>query len=76
MASGEVQMADRFRLNLPPHYYQTAWFDVPRLPGRAWRLVLGGYAWRLRRMTRKQRNLQNANDILESKNPGKNERTG
>lgn len=55
-----------FQINLPTQYYQTAWFDVLACLA-AVSLVLGGYAWRLRHMARKQRNLQKANEVLESR---------
>ncbi len=59
-------MADRFEISVPPHYYQTAWFDVTAgLAAMA--AMFGAYAWWLRRMTRKERNLQHANEMLESK---------
>jgi PAS domain S-box-containing protein len=57
---------DQFDVNLPPHYYQTAWFDViSGLLGLA--AILGGYRWRARRMVQKHRNLQRANEALESR---------
>ncbi|MGA2747500.1 MAG: two-component regulator propeller domain-containing protein [Verrucomicrobiota bacterium] len=57
---------ERFAINLPPHYYQTAWFHVVSgLLGIG--AILGGYAWRARRLVRKHRNLQQANEVLESR---------
>jgi PAS domain S-box-containing protein len=56
----------RFEVDLPPHYYQTTWFNlISGLCGVG--AILGGYAWRVRRMARKQRNLQQANEVLESR---------
>ena len=57
---------DRFEIKLPPHYYQTAWFDVLCcLAGVS--LVLGGYGLRVRQMARRQRKLEEANEALESR---------
>ena len=55
-----------FRIELPPHYYQTAWFFV--LCGLAAVLALfGGYRWKVRLMELRQRKLQSENDLLETK---------
>jgi len=61
-----------FAVELLPYFYQTAWFYV--LMGAIVLVALSGvYAWRMRHLRRKQRKLQEANDLLESK---VRERTG
>ena len=58
--------SERFEFNLPRHYYETTWFSVIcSLLGVA--AIFSGYGWRLRRMARKQRTLQKANEVLESR---------
>ncbi len=58
--------ADRFEIILPPHFYQTGWFRAAAcLAGVA--VILGGYGWRVRRLARKQWDLQQANELLEKK---------
>ena len=63
---------DSVSMDLPPHYYQTAWFQAAcGLLGVA---ALGGiYGWRIRLLRRKEQDLQKANEMLESK---VRERTG
>jgi signal transduction histidine kinase/streptogramin lyase len=57
---------DSFEVQLPPHFYQTAWFKVLYgLLGIA--LLAGIYAWRVRHFQQKQRKLQKTNELLESK---------
>jgi PAS domain S-box-containing protein len=56
---------DRFEFNLPPHFYQTASFQflagLGVIAG-----VLGLYAWRVRQLQRKERQLHEANELLET----------
>ena len=53
-------------LELLPHFYQTAWFIL--LLAAAILIVLFGiYTWRLKHLTRKQKQLQKARDLLEIK---------
>lgn len=53
-----------FTVYLPPHFYQTLWFDAAAaLAGTA--ILLGGYGWRIRYLARKQQHLQQANESLE-----------
>jgi signal transduction histidine kinase len=57
---------DTFEIELPPHFYQTAWFSVLcGLLGIA--LLAGLYSWRVRHFHQKQRKLQETNELLESK---------
>ena len=52
------------QVELLPHFHQTLWFRL--LCGVAVvGVVLGGYGWRLRHLTREQRALQEARDLLE-----------
>ncbi len=61
-----------FAVELLPYFYQTAWFYV--LMGALVLVALSGvYAWRMRHLRRKQRKLQEAHDLLETK---VRERTG
>jgi PAS domain S-box-containing protein len=58
--------SDQFDINVPPHYYQTAWFNaLAGLLGLA--AIGGGFWWRVRLIAQKQRKLQHANEVLESK---------
>lgn len=55
-----------YNVELLPHFYQTTWFVV--LAGASGILLLVGVSgWRLRRLRRKQKRLQAANDQLEAK---------
>jgi ligand-binding sensor domain-containing protein/signal transduction histidine kinase len=57
---------DHFTLVILPHYYQTSWFLA--LVGLiALAVLLGAYRWRVRRLHRKQRQLQEAHNVLEIK---------
>jgi signal transduction histidine kinase len=54
-----------FALQLLPHYYQTAWFDL--VCGAAALAALAGFFdWRVRHYKRKQRALQEAGERLEN----------
>jgi C4-dicarboxylate-specific signal transduction histidine kinase len=54
------------QIQLLPHFHQTVWFRL--LCGVAVvGAVLGGYGWRLRYLTRKQRALQEARNLLEKR---------
>ena len=60
------ERGDSFEFELPPHYYQTAWFKV--LLGLAGLTVLLGiYLWRFRHLQKKQEKLHAANALLESR---------
>jgi signal transduction histidine kinase len=55
---------DTLEIQLPPRFYQTAWFKwVGGLLGLG--LLAGMYGWRVRHLHRKQRKLQKANELLE-----------
>ena len=55
-----------FSLKLLPHFYETAWFMV--LVISILGASIGGlYRWRLKQLERKQRQLQQARDLLEAK---------
>ena len=57
---------DAVEITLLPHFYQTSWFRL--LCGlAAVGAVLGGYGWRLRHLTRRQRALQESRDLLEKR---------
>jgi signal transduction histidine kinase/streptogramin lyase len=57
---------DSFVIQLPPAFYQTAWFNV--LCGLLGIAALAGlYAWRVGHLRRKQHKLQKLNELLESK---------
>ena len=66
---------DSFSVELPPAFYQTAWFLVLCVL-----LGLAGlgliYRWMLYRAESKQRRLKEANDLLELKGPRTHRRTG
>jgi ligand-binding sensor domain-containing protein/signal transduction histidine kinase len=56
---------DSIEIELRPHYYQAAWFDV--LCGSLLcAALLGIYAWRVRHLHRKQQELQKARQLLEA----------
>jgi ligand-binding sensor domain-containing protein/signal transduction histidine kinase len=57
---------DGFALELLPHYYQTVWFKSLGVALFAC-LLLGLYLWRFDHLRRKQRRLQEVNDLLEIK---------
>ena len=58
------QAGDLVQVELLPQFFQTMWFRL--LCGvAAVGAVFGGYGWRLRHLTRKQRALQEARDLLE-----------
>lgn len=60
------EAGDSFEFELPPHYYQTAWFQgVTGLLGLAG--LLGVYLWRFRHLQLKQQKLHAANELLESR---------
>ena len=53
-------------IELPPHFYQTTWFRLFLglvLVAALW----GGFRWRVLRIEKEQRKLQQANDVLEAK---------
>jgi signal transduction histidine kinase len=55
-----------FEVELLPFFYQTTWFFV--LAGGLVTLGLFGlYAWRMRRLNRRQKELQTARDLLETR---------
>ncbi len=55
-----------YTVELQPHYYQTIWFYL--LCGLATAAALAGtYSWRVRQLRQKQRALQQARDLLETK---------
>ena len=57
---------DGVRLELPPPFYETLWFEG--LAGLAAALALfGAYRWKVRHMAARQRRLQAENDLLEAK---------
>jgi signal transduction histidine kinase/streptogramin lyase len=53
-------------VELPPHFYQTAWF-IFLLVAAAVAVLFALYTWRLKHLTRKQQQLQKARDLLEIK---------
>ena len=57
---------DSFEVNLPPHLYQTGWFYL-LAAGLASVGLMGIYGWRARHWEGKQRELQNASELLEAK---------
>jgi PAS domain S-box-containing protein len=57
---------DSFEFELPPHYYQTAWFRVVLgLLGAGG--LAGVYFWRFRHLQRKEQRLRAANERLEAR---------
>jgi ligand-binding sensor domain-containing protein/signal transduction histidine kinase len=56
----------RFEFELPPHFYETAWFKVACAFGAVCTLF-AMYRWLLGHLHSKQRKLQAANELLESK---------
>ncbi len=60
------ETGDSVQVELLPEFYQTAWFRLV-CGFAAAGAVLGGYGWRLRLSTRKQRALQQARELLETK---------
>ena len=57
---------DTLDIELPPHFYQTAWFEAMYgVLGLSLMAVL--YGWRVRHLHKKQRKLQEANELLECK---------
>jgi ligand-binding sensor domain-containing protein/signal transduction histidine kinase len=57
---------DEFSLRLLPHYYQTVWF-IALIGSLAGIGLFGLYIWRVRHMRWKQKKLQEAHDLLETK---------
>jgi ligand-binding sensor domain-containing protein/signal transduction histidine kinase len=55
-----------FQFELPPHFYERAWFKVACGAGMIC-AMFALYAWLLRRVHSKQRKLKAANELLESK---------
>jgi ligand-binding sensor domain-containing protein/signal transduction histidine kinase len=56
---------DSIEIELSPHYYQTAWFDgLCGVLGCA--ALLGIFAWRVRRLKYKHKELQKARQLLEA----------
>jgi PAS domain S-box-containing protein len=62
---------DAFGFELLPRFYQTAWF-LALCVGLGVGSLIGFYAWRMKHLLAKERQLQKANEVLESK---VNERT-
>jgi ligand-binding sensor domain-containing protein/signal transduction histidine kinase len=59
------ETGDSLEIELRPHFYQTAWFDA--LCGAlVCAAFLGAVAWRVRRLRRKQAELQTAHQLLEA----------
>jgi PAS domain S-box-containing protein len=57
---------DDIRLELPPPFYETIWFEG--LVGLTGAMALfGAYRWKVRHMAARQRRLQAENDLLEAK---------
>jgi PAS domain S-box-containing protein len=55
-----------FAVELPPFFYQTAWFKV--IAAIAFLMCLSGiYGWRTRHLREKEKELQAANELLEKK---------
>jgi signal transduction histidine kinase len=59
------QAGDWLKIELRPHYYQTAWFDL-LCGGLACAGLLGIYARRVRHLHQKERNLQQTRQRLEA----------
>jgi len=53
-------------IELPPHYYQTAWFKT-LVAVAAIGVLFGLSGWQIQRLTRKQTQLQQARDLLEAR---------
>ncbi len=60
------EQGDRFEFELPPHYYQTAWFRILSAL-LAIAALAGVYTWRFRHLQTKQRQLNEANERLEAR---------
>ena len=57
---------DSFRVEFPLHVYQTFWFRAS-CSGLAILVLIGAYRWIVHRAGAEQRQLQEANDLLEAK---------
>jgi PAS domain S-box-containing protein len=59
------ERGDAIGIELRPHYYQTAWFEA-LCGGLGCAALLGLYAWRVRQLQQKRRDLQRRRELLES----------